>query len=47
MTTAGIVGVAGVREDGVAQISPPSPPQLDPFYSQGLADPTLSVYYYT
>jgi nuclear pore complex protein Nup53 len=33
--TPGIVGVTGVREDGVTQISPPCPPQLDPFYSQG------------
>ena len=32
----GTVGVSGVHDDGVSHIAPPSPPQLDPFYSQGL-----------
>lgn len=37
--TIGGVGVrgdgVGVQGDGVTQTSPPSPAQLDPFYSQG------------
>ena len=34
VSTAGTA--VGLQEDGVSQVCPPSPPQLDPFYTQGL-----------
>ena len=35
LSTTGTVGRLGVEGDGMSQVSPTSPAQLDPFYSQG------------